>query len=208
MESKTGQFEGLMRTFSVAVDDAFRRAEARARDIGGFITETTQSVAGVISQQYDDVRNSTSRQQDKMSAELRAIFAEANNEVAQVFTNAMERMRASAAEINGISSEINRELETTRQELRRGAVELPRETAEQAAAMRRVVAEQIKALNELTDIIARSGRAYDVAEPRDAPRRTAADQRAAAPGRNGPHGRRLSSGARARRGAGRAPSLA
>ena len=165
MTAKTGEFEALMRTFSVAVDDAFRRAEARARDIGGFISETTQSVAGVISEQYDEVRNSTSRQQDKMTSELRSIFSEANQEVAQVFNTALERMRTSASEIQGISTDINRELETTRQELRRGAVELPRETAEQAAAMRRVVAEQIKALNELTDIVARSGRAYDVAEP-------------------------------------------
>jgi hypothetical protein len=31
--------------------------------------------------------------------------------------------------------------------------------------MRRVVSEQIKALNELTEIVARSGRAFDVAEP-------------------------------------------
>jgi len=100
-----------------------------------------------------------------MTSELRSIFSEANQEVAQVFGTALERMRTSASEIQGISTEINRELEATRQELRRGAVELPRETAEQAAAMRRVVAEQIKALNELTDIVARSGRAYDVAEP-------------------------------------------
>ena len=31
--------------------------------------------------------------------------------------------------------------------------------------MRRVVADQIKALNELTDVVARSGRSYDIAEP-------------------------------------------
>ena len=165
MNAKTGEFESLMRTFSVAVDDAFRRAEARARDIGGFISETTQSVAGVISEQYDEVRNSTSPQQDKMTSELRSILSEANQEVAQVFGTALERMRTSASEIQDISTEINRELEATHQELRRGAVELPRETAEQAAAMRRVDAKQIKALNELTDIVARSGRAYDVVEP-------------------------------------------
>ena len=165
MNAKTGEFESLMRTLSVAVDDAFRRAEARARDIGGFISETTQSVAGVISEQYDEVRNSTSPQQDKMTSELRSILSEANQEVAQVFGTALERMRTSASEIQDISTEINRELEATHQELRRGAVELPRETAEQAAAMRRVDAKQIKALNELTDIVARSGRAYDVVEP-------------------------------------------
>jgi hypothetical protein len=165
MSAKTGDFEGLMQNFSGAIDDAFRRAELRARDIGAYIAETTQSVAGVISEQYDEVRQSSSRQQEKMAVELRSVFSEANQEVARVFTSALEHMRSSASEIQGISTDINRELETTRQELRRGAVELPRETAEQAAAMRRVVAEQIKALNELTDLIARSGRAYDVAEP-------------------------------------------
>src|ERR1019366_7270641 len=76
-----------------------------------------------------------------------------------------DRYKAVSQEMRAMTGEIQRELETTRQELRRGALELPRETGEQTAAMRRVVAEQIKALNELTDIVARSGRMYDVAEP-------------------------------------------
>jgi hypothetical protein len=44
--------------------------------------------------------------------------------------------------------------------------------------MRRVVAEQIKALNELTDIVTRSGRSFDVAEPATAPRRAPEPARA------------------------------
>jgi hypothetical protein len=61
--------------------------------------------------------------------------------------------------------DISRELEATRQELQRGVLELPRETSEQAAAMRRVVGDQIKALNELAEIVAKSGASFDVAEP-------------------------------------------
>ena len=76
-----------------------------------------------------------------------------------------------------MTGEIQRELEATRQELRRGAVDLPRETSEQAAAMRRVVAEQIKALNELTEMVTRSGRDYDVAEPAARPDRQPAAPR-------------------------------
>ncbi|MGH6796301.1 MAG: hypothetical protein ACREDH_14155, partial [Methylocella sp.] len=41
---------------------------------------------------------------------------------------------------------------------------LPQETAQQAASMRRAVADQIKALEELSEIVTRSGRAYDVSQ--------------------------------------------
>ena len=39
--------------------------------------------------------------------------------------------------------------------------------------MRRAVADQIKALNELTDIVARSGHSYDLSDPLTAPREAA-----------------------------------
>jgi len=65
--------------------------------------------------------------------------------------------------------------------VRRGAQELPRETAEQASALRRVVGDQVKALNELTDIVARSGRVYDIAEPAGAPARRAFEPQRAEP---------------------------
>jgi hypothetical protein len=49
-------------------------------------------------------------------------------------------------------------------------LDMPRETQETTSAMRRVVADQIKALNDLSDIVAKSGRSLDVAEPAQAPR--------------------------------------
>src|SRR5690606_34212375 len=55
-------------------------------------------------------------------------------------------------------------------------IEMPRETQETTAAMRRVVADQIKALNELTEIVTRSGRAVDVVEAAQ-PRRPAPAER-------------------------------
>jgi hypothetical protein len=104
---------------------------------------------------------------------MRAAYEQANNELSSVFAQASEKFNAAAGEIRGLAQEIHRELETTREEVRRGAQELPRETAEQASALRRVVGDQVKALNELTDIVARSGRVYDIAEPAGAPARRA-----------------------------------
>ena len=60
---------------------------------------------------------------------------------------------------------MQRELESTRNELRRGVFELPQETAESAAQMRRVIVDQIEALAELNRIVARHGRNLDAVEP-------------------------------------------
>jgi hypothetical protein len=73
-------------------------------------------------------------------------------------------------ELRGMTDQVHRELESTRAELRRGVVELPQETQESTANMRRVVAEQIRALNELSALVSRSSRSVDAA-PAAPPRR-------------------------------------
>ena len=64
-----------------------------------------------------------------------------------------------------MAAEMQQELESTRAELRRGIFELPQETAESAAQMRRVIVDQIEALAELNRIVARHGRSLDTTEP-------------------------------------------
>jgi hypothetical protein len=77
------------------------------------------------------------------------------SQVAQHFTDQLKEMR----------SEMRREIEATRDELRNSVLGLPQETAEGAAQMRRVIIDQIEALAELNRIVARHGRNLDIAEP-------------------------------------------
>ncbi len=58
-------------------------------------------------------------------------------------------------------------------------MDLPEETKQSTTAMRRAVSEQINALKELADIVAKSGRAFDASERK--PARPAAPQMPAAP---------------------------
>ena len=80
------------------------------------------------------------------------------DQTTQRFTEVVQGLKQMAAEMQ-------RELETTRTELRRGILELPQETAESAAQMRRVIVDQIEALAELNRIVARHGRGLDAVEP-------------------------------------------
>jgi hypothetical protein len=61
-----------------------------------------------------------------------------------------------------MAGEMQHELEATRNELRRGVLEMPQEAAESTSQMRKVIVDQIEALAELNRIVARHGRGLDV----------------------------------------------
>ena len=183
IETKQSEFEGALASFSGLMDDSLRNVEARARDIGGVIEKTTKETADIVDERFGAVRTAAEQERARTAATMRAAYEQANSELSCVFAQASEKFNAAAGEIRGLAQQIYRELETTREEVRRGAQELPRETAEQASALRRVVGDQVKALNELTDIVARSGRVYDIAEPAGAAPRRAFEPQASNPRR-------------------------
>jgi hypothetical protein len=61
-----------------------------------------------------------------------------------------------------MAAEMHQELESTRNELRRGVLEMPQEAADNTAQMRKVIVDQIEALAELNRIVAHHGRGLDV----------------------------------------------
>ena len=88
-----------------------------------------------------------------------------------MFDQAAERFAEVVDGLKRMTAEMQRELDATRTELRKGILELPQETAESAAQMRRVIVDQIEALAELNRIVARHGRGLDTVEPARAARR-------------------------------------
>jgi ABC-type transporter Mla subunit MlaD len=99
---------------------------------------------------------------------LRTAIGEVVDMAGKKFSDATDEIRRTAATIRS-------ELEQTRSELKQGVSALPEETRESTSAMRKAVSEQISALKELADIVAKSGRAFDI---------SAAPSQPAAPPRN------------------------
>jgi hypothetical protein len=157
-----------MEAFTALVDESFKQAEIRARDIGSFLTEASQATAGMIEQQFGEIRTNTGKERERTASALRNAYEQANTELNTIMRQTTDRFQSAASEMSGVARSIQEELEATREEVRRSAAELPQETAEQAATMRRVVFDQVKALNELTEIVTRSGRSLDIAVPASA----------------------------------------
>jgi hypothetical protein len=93
---------------------------------------------------------------------IRAAITEVVESATKRFADATEEMRRTADSIRG-------DLDATRAELRKGVLEMPQEARESTTAIRRAVGEQIKALKELSDIVAKSGRSIDVSDKSSPP---------------------------------------
>ncbi len=125
------------------------------------IENTLRSFESLVTSAFDRAETKSIDSSEKIRTTVTDIIEQATGR----FADATEEMRGTAASIRA-------ELEATRTELKRGVMELPEETRESTAKMRRAVSEQINALKELSDIVAKSGRMYD-ASPSQAEQRIA-----------------------------------
>ena len=165
VHSKTDEMESVLDSFTSIFEEAVRKADTRAREIGAYLSDATQGLTSQIGLQFEDIRNSGTKERERTATALRTLYDQANSEMAQMFEQSLSRFQSSAAELRGIAAQVQQDIDAARQEVRRGANELPRETAEQAAALRRVVGDQISALKQLTDIVNKSGQPLDIGMP-------------------------------------------
>ena len=98
---------------------------------------------------------------DQVSSESKKLFQKNSGEAHQLLQQATDRFTDVMQTMKQMSLDMQNELDKTRQEMRRGVLELPEETAASTAQMRRVIVDQMEALAELNRIVARHGRAMD-----------------------------------------------
>jgi hypothetical protein len=187
LDGRTADIEQRLKSFSTLLDESLEGAAGRARDIARIIAETTaqglqtmeqersrtaetlraiqtetaESLQGIQKDTTESLRSIHGEATDR----LRSIYGEHSGETQEILSTTAQRFADTLQGLKQMASEMQREMEATRTELRRGIFELPQETAESAAQMRRVIVDQIEALAELNRIVARHGRGLDAAEP-------------------------------------------
>jgi len=126
------------------------------------LDETTEEVTGRLG----DFRETADGESRRTNAALQDAQRRLIAEMQQAIEDATHRFGETARAMRETAREVGGELEATRAELARGVNELPEETRASAAAMRRVVAEQIEALSELNAIVRNQPATHDVTDRR------------------------------------------
>jgi len=161
IDSKVGDLDQRLKRFSALLAETFEAAEGRARDIARVLAESSTDSTKAIANQYELVRVTSDEERKRTSEALHSIYEQATGETSALFRQTSERFIEIVRQMREMSAAMAREMEQTRTELRKGILELPQETADSAAQMRRVIVEQIDALAELNRIVARHGGATE-----------------------------------------------
>jgi hypothetical protein len=157
IDSKVGDLDQRLKRFAALLQETFETAEGRARDISRVLAESSTEGTKAIANQYELVRTTSDEERKRTTEALTSIYEQASGETSTLFRQTSERFVEIVRQMREMSAAMQREMEQTRTELRRGILELPQETAESAAQMRRVIVEQMDALAELNRIVARHG---------------------------------------------------
>ena len=165
LDIRTEDLEKRLNRFSGLLDESLEAASTRAREVARLVSEASAEGTRAISEQYERVRENSEDERQRATEAMRSLYEQTTNDTEALFRSANERFAEAVQGMKQMASEMQRELDATRGELRRGVFELPQETAENAAQMRRVIVDQIEALAELNRIVARHGRNLDAIEP-------------------------------------------
>jgi hypothetical protein len=162
IDLRTTDLDQRLSRFTGLLDESLAAAEERARDIARVVAETAGAGSAAISRQFEAVR-STAEEERRLTAETMSdIYQQSTHEADAMFKQSAEKFSTMVASMKQMAAEMHHELEATRNELRRGVLEMPQEAAESTAQMRKVIVDQIEALAELNRIVAHHGRGLDV----------------------------------------------
>ena len=165
IEERSSTVEAQTARFNAAVEETIRTAEERARSLGASLSETARNAGVTVASEFERLRGGASSEGERTTQVVQAAIATASQQMMEVFGTASSRFGESVTAMREMAAEIRRELDATRADLQRGVLEIPRETQDATGEMRRVVSDQIKALNELSALVVRSNRSIDVAQP-------------------------------------------
>ena len=180
IDLRTTDLDQRLSRFTSLLDESLAAAEERARDIARVVAETAGNGSAAIAQQFEAVRTSAEEERRATAEAMTALYQQSTQETDALFQQSTTKYAEMVQSMKRMAAEMHQELETTREQLRRGVFEIPHEAAESTAQMRKVIVDQIEALAELNRIVARHGRGLDVVgNERAAPQRREEPQLAA-----------------------------
>ena len=162
IDLRTTDLDQRLSRFTSMLDESLAAAEERARDIARVVAETAGAGSAAISRQFEAVRAASQEEHRQTVETMHDIYRQTTDEADAMFKQSAERFSGLVGSMKQMAAEMHRELEATRNELRRGVLEMPQEAAESTAQMRKVIVDQIEALAELNRIVAQHGRGLDV----------------------------------------------
>ena len=144
-----------MRNYISLISERLTNAEARTEEIGRLFVSQTDAASNNL---QDEIRRLEQVSDAAIASAARTLQTQHEKLMAainQAIAATATEFGQTAQELRSTAQQVIKEVDFVRAELKRSILELPEETRQNADAMRRVVSDQITALNALAEVVRR-----------------------------------------------------
>ena len=167
--------DAVMTSYMALIEDSLVTAESRAKDISRVIADETNVAVGNLEQEIRKMETSSGAQITQASRVLREQHERAMASMNEMLSSTASDFQQTAQDMRMTAQQVVKDIDNARSDLKRAIIDLPEETRTNADAMRKVVADQISALNALADVVKRQTGMNDLSGPGYAAARSTRD---------------------------------
>ncbi|HEY8194313.1 MAG TPA: hypothetical protein VIF13_04630 [Hyphomicrobium sp.] len=162
---KADEFGRTLAGYSTDLEGSLSNIEVRARAIAEELRDGAESRSRVLIAELDRVKNETEAESNRALADLRTRFHSVSGDLSREFEALSTRLSTASDETRQHAAEAAATLAREQARIREEAARLPSSTRETAESMRRALQDQLRAIEQLTQISQRANAPRDVVRP-------------------------------------------
>lgn len=165
MSHKADELDSVMRNYSSSIEGSMTEAEARARMLTQQMTRGAETHTQATLAELERMKSATEAQTNRALEDLRNRFSNATTEVSSQMGSLSSRLNETTDDIRAKTERATAEFTADNARLRAEADRLPDAARASADAMRTVVQEQLRALQQLSSFTDRETMRRQVSPP-------------------------------------------
>jgi hypothetical protein len=169
LSGKADEFGRTMAGYSSNLEGSLSNIELKARAIAEELRDTAENRSRALMAELDRVKHETEAHSDRALADLRNRFQNVSGELSREFETLSTRLSSASEETRMRAAEAAANLAREQARIREEASRLPNSTRETAESMRRALQDQLRAIDQLTQISQRANAPREIIRPEPAP---------------------------------------
>ncbi len=162
---KADEFGRTLAGYSTNLEGSMTNIEQKARAIADELRDGAESRSRALMAELDRVKSETEAESNRALSDLRNRFHSVSGELSREFETLSSRLSTASDETRTRAAEAAATLAREQARIREEAARLPASTRETAESMRRALQDQLRAIEQLTQISQRANAPRDVIKP-------------------------------------------
>lgn len=162
---RAAEVDSVMTGYVNLIEESLTTAETRAMSINRIVSDQTAAALARLEEELRKLETNSSGQAQQAARALRDQHERALASMNEMLSSTASDFQQTAQDMRITAQQVVKDIDTARAELKRAVIDMPEETRVNADNMRRVVADQISALNALAEVVRKQSGGLDYSGP-------------------------------------------